>query len=76
MRVRFWRPPGYTGRVALHELLVVTDEIKSLILVRAPAPELLTTTRRQGLTTLIQDDVLRCIQGPTDYKQVQAVAMR
>ena len=70
------RRTGYKGRVALHELLVVTDEIKSLILSRAPAAELLTTARLQGLTTLIQDGVLKCIQGLTDYKQVQAVAMR
>ena len=56
--------------------LVVTDEIKSLMLARAPAPELLITVRRQGLTTLIQDGVLKCIQGLTDYKQVQAVAIR
>ena len=70
------RRTGYKGRVALHELLVVTDEIKSLILTRAPASELLTTARRQGLTTLIQDGVLKCMQGLTDYKQVQAVAMR
>ncbi len=46
------------------------------MLARAPAPELLITVRRQGLTTLIQDGVLKCIQGLTDYKQVQAVAMR
>jgi len=70
------RRTGYKGRVAVHELLVVTDEIKSLILSRAPAPELLITARRQGLTTLMQDGVLKCIQGLTDYQQVQAVAMR
>lgn len=40
------------------------------------SPESLTIARRQGLTTLMQDGVLKCIQGLTDYKQVQAVAMR
>ena len=70
------RRTGYKGRVALHELLVVTAEIKSLILTRAPATDLLITARRQGLTTLMQDGVLKCLQGLTDYKQVQAVAMR
>ena len=40
------------------------------------SPELLTIARRQGLTTLMQDGVLKCIQGLTDYTQVQAVAMR
>ena len=71
-----YRRTGYKGRVALHELLVVTAEIKSLILTRAPATDLLITARRQGLTTLMQDGVLKCLQGLTDYKQVQAVAMR
>lgn len=56
--------------------LAVTDEIKSLMLAHAPAPELLITVRRQGLTTLMQDGVLKCIQDLTDYKQVQAVAIR
>ena len=70
------RRTGYKGRVALHELLVVTDEIKSLIHTRTLAAALLTTARRQGLTTLMQDGVLKCMQGFTDYKQVQAVAMR
>ena len=60
----------------LDELLVVTDEIKSLILSRAIAAESLTTARRQGLTTLMQDGMPKCIQGLTDYKQVQAVARR
>lgn len=46
------------------------------MLARAPAPELLVTVRRQDLTVLIQDGVLKCIQSLTDYTQVQAVAMR
>ena len=70
------RQTGYKGRVGLHELLVVTDEIKSLILTRAPVTDLLTAARRQGLITLMQDGVLKCIQGLTDYTQVLAVAMR
>lgn len=40
------------------------------------SPELLPIARRQGLTTIMQDGVLKCIQGLTDYKRVQAVAMR
>ena len=70
------RRTGYKGRVGLHELLIVTDEIKSLIHTRAPVTDLLTTARHQGLTTLMQDGIRKCIQGLTDYKQVQAVAMR
>ena len=70
------RQTGYKGRVGIHELLVATDEIKSLIHARAPVSDLLSMARSQGLTTLMQDGIRKCIQGLTDYKQVQAVAMR
>ncbi|MGH7965787.1 MAG: GspE/PulE family protein, partial [Candidatus Binatia bacterium] len=67
---------GYKGRIGLHELLVATEEIKSLIHERATMPELLKVVIRQGMTTLVQDGILKCLQGWTDYKQVQAVALR
>jgi type II secretory ATPase GspE/PulE/Tfp pilus assembly ATPase PilB-like protein len=67
---------GYKGRTGLHELLVTTGEIKSLIHARATVPELLKVAVAQGMTTLVQDGILKCLQGWTDYKQVQAVAMR
>jgi len=55
---------------------VATDEIKSLTHARAPVAELLSMARSQGLTTLMQDGIRKCIQGLTDYKPLQAVAMR
>ncbi|MGE0824062.1 MAG: GspE/PulE family protein [Candidatus Binatia bacterium] len=70
------RRTGYKGRMGLHELLVSTAEIKSLIHARAPVAELLTVAIAQGMTTLVQDGVIKTLQGWTDYKQVQAVAMR
>jgi len=30
----------------------------------------------EGMTTLVQDGVMKSIQGLTDYKQVKAVAMK
>jgi type II secretory ATPase GspE/PulE/Tfp pilus assembly ATPase PilB-like protein len=70
------RDSGYKRRIALHELLVVTDKIKQLIHTRAPASALLEVARSDGLTTLIQDGVLKVLRGWTDYHQVKAVAMR
>lgn len=68
------RGTGYKGRVGLHELLVATDEIKRLIHARAPVAELLAAARGQGMATLVQDGIEKCLQGMTDYAQVQAVA--
>jgi type II secretory ATPase GspE/PulE/Tfp pilus assembly ATPase PilB-like protein len=67
---------GYRGRIGLHELLVVSDDIRPLIHSRAPVAEVRKVAQAQGMTTLIQDGVLKVLSGWTDYTQVKAVAMR
>jgi type II secretory ATPase GspE/PulE/Tfp pilus assembly ATPase PilB-like protein len=70
------RKTGYRGRMGLHELLIATDEIKTLIHARATVLELLKVAVAQGMTTLVQDGIRKILEGWTDYKQVQAVAIR
>lgn len=70
------RDTGYKGRLGLHELLLVTDEIQKLIHTRATVTELLKVARAQEMTTLVQDGVLKVLQGCTDYAQVRAAATR
>jgi len=67
---------GYKGRTGLHELLIGTDEIKRMIQKRSTAEDLLKVAREQGMTTLVQDGVIKVIQGWTDFKQVKAVAIK
>jgi len=67
---------GFRGRVAIHELLVATDEIKSLIVSRARVPDVLRQSREQGMTTLIQDGIEKVLTGITDFRQVKAAAIR
>ena len=70
------RNTGYRGRIALHELLVVSDEIRPLVHGRAPVAEVRKVAQAQGMTTLVQDGILKVLSGWTDYTQVKAVAMR
>jgi type II secretory ATPase GspE/PulE/Tfp pilus assembly ATPase PilB-like protein len=67
---------GYKGRIGLHEFLVVTPEIRRLILARATPEALIEVARAQGMTTLLQDGILKVCQGWTDYHQVRAMASR
>jgi type II secretory ATPase GspE/PulE/Tfp pilus assembly ATPase PilB-like protein len=67
---------GHKGRTGLHEFLIGTDEIKRMIQKRATAEELLKVAHDQGMTTLVQDGVVKVIQGWTDFKQVKAVAIK
>ncbi len=67
---------GYRGRAAIHELLIATDEMKRLISTKARVAEMLVLAKSEGMTTLVQDGVLKSIQGLTDFRQVKAVAIK
>jgi type II secretory ATPase GspE/PulE/Tfp pilus assembly ATPase PilB-like protein len=70
------RQTGYRGRVGVHEFLIGTAEFKSRLYARAPVAELHQLAIAQGMTSLLQDGILKCVQGITDYSQVRAVAIK
>jgi type II secretory ATPase GspE/PulE/Tfp pilus assembly ATPase PilB-like protein len=67
---------GYRGRLAIHELLVASDEIRRLVQTRGRVAEILACARREGMTTLLQDGILKALGGTTTFSQVKKVAIR
>ncbi len=67
---------GFKGRVPLHELLTGSEEMKNLIQGRARTSEMLSLAMKEGMTTLLQDGILKVLSGVTTYKQVRTVAMK
>ena len=67
---------GFKGRVALHELLVGSEEIKNLIQARARTAEILSVAMRDGMVTLLQNGIQKVLNGLTTYRQVRAVAIK
>ena len=67
---------GYDGRIALHELLVSTTEIKKLIHEGATVAELTKQAFLQGMVTLKQDGIEKILQGHTDIHQVRSVCIK
>jgi type II secretory ATPase GspE/PulE/Tfp pilus assembly ATPase PilB-like protein len=67
---------GYKGRMGVHELLVATDEIKRMIQKRQSVEELRAQAIGEGMATLLQDGILKVLQGHTDFKQVRAVCIK
>lgn len=67
---------GYKGRVALHELLVGSDDLKRCIQRKAPIDEIRKVAADGGMITLLQDGVRKIMDGLTDLKQVLAVCSR
>jgi len=67
---------GYRGRTGLHELIVGTDEIKSMIQGRAKMEELRDQAIKDGMTTLLQDGIRKVFLGQTDIAQVRRVCIK
>jgi len=67
---------GYRGRVGIHELLVATEAMKKLIQSKARVVDMVKVARDEGMTTLVQDGILKVLDGLTDLKQVKAVAIK
>ena len=69
-------PTGYKGRMGIHELLIATDEIKRMIQKHETVEALRNNAMEQGMTTLLQDGILKTFQGYTDFLQVRRVCIK
>ncbi len=66
---------GYKGRLAIHELLAMDDELRDLITRKAPEHRIRETARRNGMRTLLEDGIGKAAQGLTTLEEVlQAVS--
>ena len=64
------RGTGYRGRVAIHELFVVNEELRSLILERAPEIKLAEAAARGGMVSLRDECLTRVREGETTLEEV------
>ena len=69
------RGTGYSGRVALHELLVATDTIKQAIQEHARVAVILRAALNDGMRTLKQDGIEKVLQGTMNLHSVRAVCI-
>ena len=67
---------GYRGRIALHELLVASDDLKVLIQERAKVPDILAVALGEGMRTLKMDGIEKVLQGITDVHRVREVCIK
>ncbi len=67
---------GYKGRMGIHELIVNTDEVKRLIQKKASVETIRDLAMEEGMTTLLQDGIMKALKGATDFKQVRRVCIK
>ena len=64
---------GYKGRLALHEVMRVTEEIERLAVAHASAAEIGGTAREQGMVTLRDDGWTKVLLGDTSVEEILRV---
>jgi type IV pilus assembly protein PilB len=64
---------GYKGRLGLYEVMTVNEEIRTLVLQRAPADEIAAAAAREGMHTLRDDGFEKVKAGLTSLAEVARV---
>jgi general secretion pathway protein E len=64
---------GYRGRMGVHELLMVNDSLRHLILEHASAEVIMQAARRHGMVTMYEDAMLKALAGHTSVDEVLRV---
>jgi type II secretory ATPase GspE/PulE/Tfp pilus assembly ATPase PilB-like protein/ActR/RegA family two-component response regulator len=67
---------GHKGRIAIHEVLAVTDEMRDLISSRAADHVIKRAAKRAGMRTLLEDGVDKAARGLTTLDEVLRVVSR
>ncbi len=61
---------GYTGRIALQEVLLINDEVRDAINENVARAELKKLIYQKGVKTLFQDGLLKVVDGTTTIEEV------
>ena len=78
--VPFYRPKkseecedGYKGRVGIHEILKMSPIIRDLIMKGATPVEIEAQAKKEGMTTMLEDGIMKAVQGVTTIEDVLRV---
>lgn len=76
-RTPFFRPngcekcdnTGYKGRIGVHEVLTMEEQLNPLILGKASAHEIQRKAQELGMYTIVQDALIKSISGKTSIEE-------
>ena len=60
---------GYRGRTGIYEVMVISDEIRKMILLRSSADEISRVAESQGMVRLRDDGLLKAAKGHNDHRR-------
>ena len=78
--VTFYRPTengesedGYSGRMGIHEVLVISPTLKEMVMAGKTGDEVETQARKEGMLTMLEDGIFKAAQGMTSIEEVLRV---
>jgi type IV pilus assembly protein PilB len=77
--IKFWKAvpgpddDGFKSRVGIHEVLTMSPAIKNLIMKNATAAEIEEQAKKDGMLTMLEDGIFKCVEGLTTIEEVLRV---
>ena len=66
-------PTGYRGRTGIHEVLILTEDIRRMIMKHATSGEIEQFARSKGMRTMYEDGLIKALKGETSAEEVLRV---
>jgi len=78
-KISFWKAApagdddGFKGRVGIHEVLKMTPSIKDLVMKGATSTDIEAQAKKEGMLTMLEDGIYKCVSGLTTIEEVLRV---
>ena len=66
-------PDGYKNRIGIHEILHMSEAIKNLIMENVSSDVIEKQAKSEGMMTMLEDGIFKCVQGITTIEEVLRV---
>lgn len=66
-------PDGYLRRVGVHEILKMSEAIRNLIMSNATSNDIEKQAKKEGMMTMLEDGIVKCVQGITTIEEILRV---
>ena len=61
---------GFKGRIGIHEVLKMTPSIKELVMKNATSGTIEAQAKKEGMLTMLEDGIFKCVLGLTTIEEV------
>ncbi len=78
-KILFYKPvpsgddDGFKSRVGIHEVLKMSQSIKDLIMKNATSNDIEIQAKKEGMLTMLEDGIFKCVQGLTTIEEILRV---